>query len=156
MVQALPPSAIATNSAIDDSLSAECEEGRPFIWLDTLCCPVGPKEDKKVALKKMRQVYEQACSVLVLDAWLQSYPTASMDALEVLGRIFTSKWLRRVWMLQEGALAKHLWFQFADKALSLAELKATMETIWPDNLQQKIIYFDIRYGIDRIEQFFQT
>jgi hypothetical protein len=156
MVQALPRSAITTDSAINDSPSAECKEECPFIWLDTLCCPVRPTEDKKLALKKMRQVYEQAHSVLVLDASLQSYSTASMDALEVLARIFTSKWLRRVWTLQEGALAKRLWFQFADKALSLTELKATMETICPDNLQQKIIFDDIRYEIDRIEQFFQT
>src|SRR2546423_1526267 len=152
MVQALPRSAITTDSAINDSPSAGCKEECPFIWLDTLCCPVRPTEDKKLALKKMRQVYEQARSVLVLDASLQSYSTASMDALEVLARIFTSKWLTRVWTLQEGALAKRLWFQFADKALSLAELKATMETIWPDNLQQKIVFFDIRYEIDRIEQ----
>jgi hypothetical protein len=79
-----------------------------------------------------------------------------MDVLEVLARIFTSRWLRRVWTLQEGALAKQLWFQFADKALSLGELKATMEKIWPNNPQHKIIFFDIRYEIDRIEQFFLT
>src|SRR5437764_3687462 len=139
MVQALPRSAITTDSAINNSRSAEFIQRCPLIWLDTLCCPVRPTEDKKLALKRMRHVYEQARSVLVLDASLQSYPTASMDTLEVLARIFTSKWLTRVWTLQEGALAKRLWFQFADKALSLAELKATMERIWPDNPQQKII-----------------
>jgi hypothetical protein len=124
--------------------------------LDTLCCPVAPKEAKKLSLVKMHQVYEQASIVLVLDSSLRSYSTASMDTLEVLARVFTSRWLKRVWTLEEGALAKRLWFQFADKALSLAELKAKMETIWPNNLQQKIIFFDIRYEIDRVEQFFQT
>lgn len=159
MVHALPPLATGPGAAKTeltyDSQSAQEEADCPLIWLDTLCCPVDA-EDKNVALAKMRQVYEQASSVLVLDASLQSYSTASMDTLEVLSRIFTCRWLRRVWTLQEGALAKDLWFQFADKAVSLAELKTTMEAIWPDDLQQKFVFFDIRYEIDRIEQFFQT
>ncbi len=155
MVQALPLSATNTNSTIEEVVSTESKEQCPPIWLDTLCCPVS-LDEKKLALTKMRQVYEDASSVLVLDVALQSYSTTSMDPLAILARIFTSRWLNRVWTLQEGALAKQLWFQFADKALSLVELKATMEAIWPNNLQQKIIFFDIRYEIDRIEQFFQT
>ena len=58
--------------------------------------------------------------------------------------------------MEEGALAKRLWFQFADKAVCLTDLKAKMETICPLDPQQKDIFFDIRYQIDRIEQFFQT
>jgi hypothetical protein len=156
MAQALPLSATNTNPASEDIPSAVRQNQCPLLWLDTLCCPVAPKEAKKLSLVKMHQVYEQASIVLVLDSSLRSYSTASMDTLEVLARVFTSRWLKRVWTLEEGALAKRLWFQFADKALSLAELKAKMETIWPNNLQQKIIFFDIRYEIDRIEQFFQT
>jgi hypothetical protein len=156
MAQALPLSATNTNSASEDVSPAVRQKQRPLLWLDTLCCPVAPKEAKKLSLIKMHQVYEQAGIVLVLDSSLRSYSTASMDTLEVLARVFTSRWLKRVWTLEEGALAKRLWFQFADKALSLTELKAKMETIWPNNLQQKIIFFDIRYEIDRIEQFFQT
>ena len=156
MAQALPLSATNTNPASEDIPSAVRQNQCPLIWLDTLCCPVAPKEAKKLSLIKMHQVYEQASIVLVLDSSLRSYSTASMDTLEVLARVFTSRWLKRVWTLEEGALAKRLWFQFADKALPLTELKAKMETIWPNNLQQKIIFFDIRYEIDRIEQFFQT
>lgn len=156
MVQALPPSTTTADAAINENPSTEVEQECQLIWLDTLCCPVAPKDDKKLSLSKMRQVYEQASRVLVLDASLQSYSTTSMDVLEILARIFTSRWLRRVWTLQEGALAKQLWFQFADQALSLGELKATMEKIWPNSPQHKIIFFDIRYEIDRIEQFFLT
>jgi len=155
MAQALPLSVTNTNSASENVSSAVRQKQCPLLWLDTLCCPVAPDEAKKLSLIKMHQVYEQASIVLVLDSSLRSYSTASMDTLEVLARVFTSRWLKRVWTLEEGALAKRLWFQFADKALSLAELKAKMETIWPNNLQQKTIFFDIRYEIDRIEQFFQ-
>jgi hypothetical protein len=156
MAQALPLSVTSTNPASEDVSPAVRQEKCPLLWLDTLCCPVAPKEAKKLSLVKMHQVYEQASIVLVLDSSLRSYSTASMDTLEVLARVFTSRWLKRVWTLEEGALAKRLWFQFADKALSLTELKAKMETIWPRDLQQRIVFFDIRYEIDRIEQFFQT
>ncbi|KIW71824.1 hypothetical protein PV04_00056 [Phialophora macrospora] len=156
VVQALPMSATTPDSANRDSSPVERGDQCPLIWLDTLCCPVAPKEDKKLALTKIHQVYKQASSVLVLESSLRSYSTASMDTLEVLARIFTSRWLRRLWTLEEGALAKRLWFQFADRAVSLTELKAKMETIWPNDLQQKIIFFDTRHEIDRVEQFFQT
>ncbi|KAK5703276.1 hypothetical protein LTR97_004225 [Elasticomyces elasticus] len=155
MVQALPPFVTPTNPAkIADIAAVSPAEDCPLIWLDTLCCPVDPN-DKKLALTRMRQVYEKASRVLVLDASLQSYSTTSMEPLEILSRIFTSRWLRRVWTLQEGALAKDLWFQFSDKALSLVQLKASMESIWRDDLRQKIVLFDIRKEIARIEQFFQ-
>lgn len=38
-------------------------------------------------------------------------------------RIFTSGWMRRLWTLQEGSLARSLYFQFADEAISLFELR---------------------------------
>ncbi|KAK5730091.1 hypothetical protein LTR15_000025 [Elasticomyces elasticus] len=155
MVQALPPLVTPADAAkTADMAAVSLAEDCPLIWLDTLCCPVDP-DDKKLALTRMRQVYEKASRVLVLDASIQSYSTTSMEPLEILSRIFTSRWLRRVWTLQEGALAKDLWFQFADKALSLVELKASMESVWRDDLHQKIVFFDIRKEIARIEQFFQ-
>lgn len=40
----------------------------------------------------------------------------------MLVRIFISSWMRRLWTLQEGALAKSLYFQFKDEARSLNEL----------------------------------
>lgn len=156
MAQALSLSVTNTNPASEDIPSEVRQKQCPLLWLDTLCCPVAPKEAKKLALMKIHQVYEQASIVLVLDSSLRSYSTASMDTLEVLARVFTSRWLKRVWTLEEGALAKRLWFQFEDKALSLTELKSKMETIWLNDLQQKIIFSDIQYEIDRIEQFFQT
>ncbi|TVY64226.1 hypothetical protein LSUE1_G007607, partial [Lachnellula suecica] len=108
-------------------LENDIENGRrtddnPLIWLDTLCCPAQDGTGKRIAIEKIRLVYRQAQHVLVLDAGLMSYESKSQEWPELLARIFTSSWMRRLWTLQEGALAKSLWFQFSDQALSFTQL----------------------------------
>jgi hypothetical protein len=93
-----------------------------LIWLDTLLSPARDGIGKQAAIEKIRLVYQQAKHVLVLDAGLMAYPARPQDAPEMLVRIFTSSWMRRLWTLQEGALAKSLYFQFSDEARSLNEL----------------------------------
>lgn len=93
-----------------------------LIWLDTLLSPAKDGPGKQIAIEKIRLVYKQAKHVLVLDAGLMAYPARSQEAPEMLVRIFTSGWMRRLWTLQEGALAKSLYFQFKDEARSLNEL----------------------------------
>ena len=99
----------------------------PMIWLDTLCCPAQDGYGKQIAIEKIRDVYQQAKHVLVLDAGLMSYSASVQDEFEQLARIFTSSWMRRLWTLQEGALAKSLYFQFADKAVSLRDLMSAFQ-----------------------------
>jgi hypothetical protein len=94
----------------------------PWIWLDTLLCPAKEGEGKRLAIEKIRLVYQQAKCVLVLDAGLMSYFARDQDSSEKLIRILTSAWMRRLWTLQEGALAKSLYFQFADAAVSFDDL----------------------------------
>ena len=93
-----------------------------YIWLDTLCCPVSPPEAKSLALTQMRRTYEDARSVLVLDASLQCFESNEIDVTEALARIFTSGWMSRLWTLQEARLARSLWVQFKDKAIDLDSL----------------------------------
>ena len=99
----------------------ECAE-TPLFWLDTLCCPVGPPEAKDLALSKMRLTYTGASKVLVLDSSLCCYDSNDMSIAERAARILTSGWMRRLWTLQEAALASDLWFQFKDKPISLTLL----------------------------------
>lgn len=80
----------------------------PYFWIDKICCPVGPSEDKTLAMRKMRGTYEQAESTLVIHSDLLNQSMPECSALEILFRIFTSSWMRRLWTLQEGALAGHL------------------------------------------------
>lgn len=94
----------------------------PYVWLDTLCSPAKDGPGKQLAIEKIRLVYQRAKIVLVLDAGLMSYSANEQSVFELLIRIFTSGWMRRLWTLQEGALARLLYFQFADKAVSLEEL----------------------------------
>ena len=103
-------------------LSTESSGETPLIWLDTLCCPAQDGWGKQNAIEKIRCVYRQAKHVLVLDSGLMAYKSESQDVSEKLARIFTSSWMRRLWTLQEGALARSLYFQFADSAVCLENL----------------------------------
>lgn len=90
-----------------------------LIWFDTLCCPVKPEEVRKLALAQMKRTFQQTNHFLMIDASLQIYNRQSMTAVEACARIFTSGWMRRLWTLQEGSLAKRIWFQFRDCAVDL-------------------------------------
>ncbi|KAF2185850.1 hypothetical protein K469DRAFT_687681 [Zopfia rhizophila CBS 207.26] len=104
-----------------------------LIWLDTLCCPITPMEAKIKAIERIRNVYSEADRVLVLDSSLQMHSVDGWNRnripnlnnvypAELLLRIFTCTWTRRLWTLQEGALAPCLYFQFSDTAVSFEEL----------------------------------
>lgn len=129
------------------------DESSPLIWIDTLCCPVRPPEAKTLALQKMREVYQRAHRVLVLDASLQVLALQSMKTIEKLARVFTSGWMTRLWTLQEGALANSLFFQFADGAISMNTLRTEMLQMVTD-LRGRIVMFDFLGQFQRIEAFF--
>ncbi|KAI9701756.1 MAG: hypothetical protein M1836_001099 [Candelina mexicana] len=68
----------------------------------------------------MTDTYADAQAVLVLHTWTQSQDIQSQNYLEISMRIFCSGWFRRLWCLQEGALARTVFFQFRDVAWKLA------------------------------------
>ena len=97
----------------DDSMS---DELFPF-WIDTICVPVEPVELKQLALTLLREPYARAKHVLVLDNYLRSISSEELDITNIMARLNCSNWIGRLWTLQEGRLAKRVWFQFQDKAL---------------------------------------
>ncbi|RDW85313.1 hypothetical protein BP6252_02903 [Coleophoma cylindrospora] len=105
------------------------EDYSVLVWLDTLCCPIGPPEAKAISLQKIKNVYKGAAGVLVLDSSLRPYPVGAMSAFEAMARIFNSSWMRRLWTLQEAALAKALVFQF-DKVIAINHIYAQVMEIW--------------------------
>ena len=112
------------NKGVQQEHEEEVEE--LLLWCDTLCCPVRPEEAKVLALQYMYQTYRNASHVLVLDASLRTIKIESSDIDEVSMRIFTSPWMRRLWTLQEGALAavtNRLWFQLNHKVVNLREIR---------------------------------
>ncbi|KAG0652125.1 hypothetical protein D0Z07_0980 [Hyphodiscus hymeniophilus] len=106
-------------------------DDRVFFWMDTLCVPRTPDHiysrassftliippGRPVLLTssviQMRDVYESAERVLVYDAELMS-STSQATYEELNMRVSCSRWIRRLWTVQEAVLAKRLIYQFAD------------------------------------------
>ena len=105
------------------SSSQQQNDPIPF-WIDTICVPVHPVELKQLALNYLRHPYMHAEHVLVLDNYFRNVDAADCDVLEIFARVSCGNWIGRLWTLQEGRLAKRIWFQFRDKAV---ELKALWE-----------------------------
>lgn len=103
---------------VGDSLTKETPLTSPILWIDTLCCPLHPPDARRTAIKLIEKTYRQAEAVLVLDAELTSYKTTELHPVEVAARVFTSAWVRRLWTLQEGAVARQLWIRFEDRSIN--------------------------------------
>ncbi|KAI4143827.1 MAG: hypothetical protein LQ340_006860 [Diploschistes diacapsis] len=88
-----------------------------YLWIDTLCCPAKQGQGKDMAIGRLRDTYRNAKCVLVLDAGLEAIDPHDISSAETLLRIFTSAWTRRLWTLQEGVLARTLYFKFKDIVL---------------------------------------
>ncbi|KAK1753882.1 hypothetical protein QBC47DRAFT_385136 [Echria macrotheca] len=95
-----------------------------LFWIDTIGCPpdvAGQDEAQNLAISMMRETYQNATAVLVLDSWLQAQSVTSVPDHESLMMIISSDWNRRLWTLQEGVLAKTLFFQFIDGVYDIDE-----------------------------------
>ncbi|KAI9812575.1 MAG: hypothetical protein M1827_004564 [Pycnora praestabilis] len=93
-------------------------------WIDTLCVPVDSNL-RKQAISQMKDVYEHADAVLILDAELLNVTLpdgAIWDMTEYLLRLCSSNWWRRLWTLQEGVEAKEIYFQFHNRCISLRHI----------------------------------
>lgn len=90
----------------------DSEAGQILFWIDSICCPRIPDDLRGIAISKMRDTYAKADKVLVLDSWLQCQEMEKEWAFEFVLKVFLSKWNKRLWTLQEGALAKNLVFRF--------------------------------------------
>lgn len=84
-------------------------------WVDTICVPLHP-ETRKAAIRRMAKTYEDSDKVLVLDASLRHISVDSPPD-ELLMRIRCTPWTQRLWTLQEGMLAKELYFQLLEGAI---------------------------------------
>lgn len=121
----LPKCQLARLAMLIEAISQSTQrrpDNRYAFWIDTLCCPVtlGPK---LIALQRIADVYRNAAHVLVLDGSLSMYSLQDTTIAELLMRLFgCSPWPRRLWTLQEAALAKSLYIQFKGEAVPLTTL----------------------------------
>lgn len=109
---------------------------RPLVWLDTLCCPVDHGA-KKLALLQMRRTYAKAHKTLILDSTLYNYDSQGLSAAELQARFLTCGWMRRLWTLQESALASDPWVQFKDGPLSLTPMFDRLKKLHDENLNYR-------------------
>lgn len=94
--------------------------------MDTLCVPVKDDEARKQAIRKMRNIYELADRVLVLDSWTQAL-SRSADIIEKACRLYLSNWQSRLWTLQESVLAHGLFIQFKDGPQTLESMQKDLQ-----------------------------
>jgi hypothetical protein len=88
------------------------------LWIDTLVVPIEPGA-KRAAISQLRRVYSQATTVLVIDKHLLQ---VGPDPIEQLMQLLASEWMRRLWTLQEGRLAKCLLVQFKHGPVPVSKL----------------------------------
>ncbi|KAL8695112.1 MAG: hypothetical protein Q9218_000390, partial [Villophora microphyllina] len=147
---ALPRCQVLHLHGLVQSLASSLASGHgPFkalLWLDTLCCPVAPEAAKSRALSEMKRTYQQATYVLVLESSMQPYQSNDIEAAELCAKILLSGWMRRLWTLQEGALAvrkRRLYFQFKDKAINFRELRLSLTNTYNTNLRRKALAINL-------------
>lgn len=96
------------------------------VWIDTLCVPREPLENRRAAIKLMRDTYSAAEHVIVLDHWLNKSDASSSSAHEVMFRVALSGWSRRLWTLQEGMLNTSALVWFRDRLVDVDGLVQNM------------------------------
>ncbi|KAL6788129.1 hypothetical protein J3E68DRAFT_444819 [Trichoderma sp. SZMC 28012] len=124
------------------------------MWIDTLCCPV-ELGGKMIALERIASVYLNAAHVLVLDASLTGFDPQDTHPAELMLRVYgASPWMRRLWTLQEGALTKSLYVQFADKAVNAYALLVKLWTAANSDPRYMRIWQDIVGAYNELQGFF--
>ena len=159
---ALPRCQLLQLTKLTQSLRTELSPQDPqmelLFWCDTLCCPAGPGEGKNRVLAQMKNIYEQATCVLVLDASIGLYRSEAMGPEETCARIIASGWMRRLWTFQEGAVAAdkgRLWFQFQDRAVNFRPLWWKVVEIFNNDWGRQGLLVHIVEGLSYLKTFFK-
>lgn len=132
----------------------EQASGGPLIlWLDTLCCPTTSPPHRQQCLLRMRDIYSQASHVLVLDAHLSYYNAGDLDSVEVCARLMFSGWTRRLWTLQEGALARKLWVQLKDRPVDMDAVESDVAQIYRERYIHNQLTLILISALKRLRKF---
>ncbi|KAK0701904.1 hypothetical protein B0T26DRAFT_682002 [Lasiosphaeria miniovina] len=128
------------------------------VWADGLGNPRDNSsiEEKKIALQRIAAVYRNAAHVLVLDQSIYPFPShgegATKTAENCLRMVGSATWMRRLWTLQEDALAESLYFQFQDRAISLVQESNKLHEFALLDLRYKPIADDVSlmFGVSQL------
>jgi hypothetical protein len=94
------------------------DEKVPF-WIDTICVPREPWALRRQTIMLMGKTYSEAEVVLILDKYLLDLDLDARSEREAWVRILNCGWMRRLWTLQECALARRALFQLRNGTLDL-------------------------------------
>ena len=117
-----------------------------YFWLDTLCCPpdsMNRPVEQGIALDLMRDTYAKAHTVLVIDKWLSTQTLCTDPTVDALFKVICSPWTRRLWTLQEGALAQKILIKCSDGIFDVDQairLLEQMEDIKLLNIKTDILH----------------
>lgn len=94
-----------------------------LFWIDTLCVPVAPEDDRlrKLAIARMAAIYAGASQVLVLDRHLMTLKINQSELTKVLTNLLVSGWMPRCWTFEEGSLSRCFKLQLSDGAFNPME-----------------------------------
>ncbi|KAK0850661.1 hypothetical protein LTS02_013088 [Friedmanniomyces endolithicus] len=129
--------------------------GPLYIWVDTLCVPVGPtfQRQRDSQIQKMHEIYQKAYAVIVLDA--DTLTTEESDPFEMIGmRLYMSAWASRLWTYQEGSLNDRLFVMTKEGYIDLdAHIQAAgARDPLSDDLSHNLVDATLRatiYGLGR-------
>lgn len=145
--------------AIADTRKADCDSMKPkdkvLFWIDTLLVPTGEdrtsRTAKKLALDRMAQTYQKASTVLVVSKDL--YQQSPSDDLEAAIELLCSKWMRRLWTLQEGVLgSRRLQVIFKHGPVDISRIIENLDRHGHDkpSTEHAVISFATRSGPSRV------
>ena len=134
MVLVVPPKMLFHNFQFESMhhLLRNLENGMNHVclWIDTLCIPSRPHAQicphtteltcRKIAISRLKEAYQDAPKVLVLDWEIERSNTCYPE--ETLMRIAISAWMKRLWTFQEAILSKELHFRFKNKAIRMEDI----------------------------------
>ncbi|KAI7553838.1 hypothetical protein KC331_g951 [Hortaea werneckii] len=129
------------------------QQRKLLVWLDTLCCTVSSPKHRNMCLQQMQQIYRDATAVLVLDAQIARFSTSELDSVEICARLLFSTWMRRLWTLQEGALARRLWVQLTDRPVSMGKVQEDVERIHRSRFVHNQLTLMLVSGLKRLRNF---
>ena len=99
-----------------------------LFWIDTLCIPESHyMEERLTAIGQMHNIYTHADYTVVLDLSLMKVGFGSGYSNPAM-RITMSKWMTRLWTLQEAVLSRNIFFNFKDGICSMRDLEELFET----------------------------
>ncbi|QIW96642.1 hypothetical protein AMS68_002160 [Peltaster fructicola] len=161
-----------------ESRSQQTQDDVLYLWCDSLLCPVtrpeppGMTEEqkrefyndpdvvreldlKKKALSHMRAVYTAAECVLVLDRGIESVPFVASDAgcIEAAARILTSRWMQRLWTLQEAALPVALWFRFKEQNVKYVDIAVRTRGLYRSSILLRTLCLDLTQRLIHLRAF---